>query len=188
MINGGAAVDWTFNQSTVSGRPRSVVQDGWWTLQRCPHHTNTPKRSGVIEACFHSVSVRGSDPSPILSASVINPTNTNAHLWIMMHMLTSARQQQKSFTFKLVENVPVCLLILTLDHVKKSPRTHDYNSLVMGCVTVCVCVRGLYPPQLSETSQGFLQFVCVMNQFRQEGWLLMVGSRSSCWWGDEQIV
>lgn len=35
---------------------------------------------GVIEACFHSASVRGSDPSPTLSASVINPTNTNTPL------------------------------------------------------------------------------------------------------------
>lgn len=62
----------------------------------------------------------------------------------------------------LIKKVPVWPLFLIIDYVMYE----------------CVCVCALYPPQLSETSEGFLEFVCVMHQFRQEGWILMGGSRS----------
>lgn len=56
---------------------------------------STAERSGVTEACFHSASVRGLDPSPTLSASVINPTNTNTPLWSLCTCCTFTNTCEK---------------------------------------------------------------------------------------------
>lgn len=113
----------------------------------------TCHRSGVIEACFHSASEQDSDPSPTLSASVINPTKTHKHtpLDIQAQPAPAINPLPPCYTAKnthtqLVNKVPAYIPLLTID------VTMVTRLMWCLCVSVTECVL---PVAAGRDSSGF---------------------------------